>query len=58
MFSGCKLNAASVQFIAENLPEYQAPTISLQDLGYPDIITIHVNTSMSEEDKALVKTAF
>lgn len=58
MFSGCKLNAASVQFIAENLPEYQAPTISLQDLGYPDIITIHVNTSMSEEDKALVRAAF
>lgn len=58
MFSGCKLNAASVQSIAENLPEYQAPTTSSEDLGNSGTITIHVNSSMSEEDKALVRTAF
>lgn len=58
MFSGCKLNAASVQYIAENLPEYQAPTKAADDYGNPNIITIHINTSMSEEDKALVRTAF
>ena len=58
MFSGCKLNAASVQYIAENLQDYQAPTKSSEDLGNPNVITIHINTSMSEEDKALVRTAF
>ena len=58
MFSGCKLNAASVQHIAENLPEYQAPTKAADDLGNSNIITIHINTSMSEEDKTLVRAAF
>ena len=58
MFHGCKLNAASVQYIAENLQDYQAPTKSSEDFGNPNVITIHINTSMSEEDKALVRTAF
>lgn len=58
MFQGCKLNATSVQYIAENLPEYQAPTKASEDLGNSEIITIHVNSSMSEEDKALVRAAF
>lgn len=58
MFAGCKLDRASVEHIATALPTYQPPTKKSEDLGNSNVITIHVDTTMSDGDKNAVRAAF